>query len=194
LIHKIGVFTLEERSTSMDAIVALLDEATNRDFESLWEELRSVGLNHVADQVAIPHVSFHVAEEYDQARAEASLLEFARSHAPFQISTAGLGIFTGNHRTLYTSVVRTDTLAAYQRALWPILDRASSGVVQYYHPEQWMPHITLAQGDVTAESLAAAVKRFAMRAFVWRSQVDTIAWISDTNGVHECKFSVPLGG
>jgi 2'-5' RNA ligase len=74
------------------------------------------------------------------------------------------------------------------------LDGASSGVVQYYHPEQWVPHITLAQGDVTPESLAAAVKRLAQRRFVWRIRVDTIAWICDTNDVHECKFSVPLGG
>jgi 2'-5' RNA ligase len=178
----------------MDAIVALLDEATNRDFESLWEELRSVGLAHVADQVAIPHVSFHVAEEYDQGRVEESLWGFARKHSPLQINTAGLGIFTGEYLSLYASVVRTEVLSNYHRILWPMLDRASSGVVQYYHPEHWMPHITLAHGDVAAESLAAAVKRFAARSFVWRIQIDAIGWICETNGVHECRFSVPLGG
>lgn len=178
----------------MDAIVALLDEPTNRECESLWEELRSVGLSHVADQVPIPHVSFHVAEAYDQTLMEDPLRAFAGTCSPLQIVTAGLGIFGGEYPVLYASVVRSEALTTLHRNLWPILDRAASGVVQYYQPDRWMPHITLASGDATANSLAAAVKRLAMRPLEWRIQIDTIAWICDSDGVHDCKLAVPLGG
>jgi 2'-5' RNA ligase len=58
-----------------------------------------------------------------------------------------------------------------------------------YAPEQWIPHITLAQGDLISTTLAAIVGRLSGRQFRWRIPLTNLALItSDDAG--DASYSV----
>jgi hypothetical protein len=49
----------------------------------------------------------------------------------------------------------------------------------YYHPEQWLPHITLGSGDIQEDLLAEAVRLLSERDFDWTITVDNLAFVEE---------------
>jgi hypothetical protein len=80
---------------TMTGIVSLLDPLHYHFVEDLWAELkREFGVQGVYI-TPYPHFSYQVASDYKIELLEPILRNFAASHAPFQVRTTGLGIFTG---------------------------------------------------------------------------------------------------
>lgn len=51
--------------------------------------------------------------------------------------------------------------------------------MEYYHPEQWVPHVTLAHGDIRQEQLAEAIRVLSQWDFTWQITVDNVALLYD---------------
>ena len=99
-------------------VVSLLDEEHSALVESLWVELESeLDLRGLSGRI-IPHLSFHVADAYEQQTFERALEAFASDHSSIRIKTAGLGIFTGPAPTLYVAVERCPALSEFHKDLW----------------------------------------------------------------------------
>lgn len=160
----------------MHGVVCLLDEAHNQLVQEIWTAMEAE-LGIKGSRVRpYPHFSYHVAEHYDLEVLEPVLKEFATSVAPFTVRTAGLGIFTGGLLpVLYVTVVRSPHLTRLQEILWLRLATGSAGIVEYYHPDQWVPHITLGQGDINAENLPAVLRLLKRYQFEWYFTADNIA-------------------
>jgi hypothetical protein len=95
----------------MYAIVSLLDEHHYNRIENLWHDLEvECGLSGVT-LTPLPHFSWHIANEYDYRRLEASLQELAANTQPFSVRTTGLGLFTGASPVLFIPIVKDSTLA-----------------------------------------------------------------------------------
>jgi 2'-5' RNA ligase len=172
----------------MHGVVSLLDERHCGLVEELWAELaRRFGLRGIA-QTPYPHFSYQVAESYELALLEPILRRFADNSGGFNIRTTGLGVFTGPKPVLYVPVVRSTALTRFQRELWPELSRVAGGVVDYYHPENWIPHITLATDDLTPQSLCAVMGWLADRSFNWEIKINNLALIQDTADGKELRF------
>ena len=172
----------------MHGVVSLLDDGHYRMVEELWAELaQRFGLRGIA-HTPYPHFSYHLAESYDLALLEPVLRRFADNSGGFSIRTTGLGVFTGPRPVLYVPVVRSTALTRFQRELWPELAKVAGGVVDYYHPENWIPHITLATEDLTRESLCAAMGWLADRSFNWEIKINNLALIHDTGDAQELRF------
>jgi len=181
----------------MHGIVSLLDEDHYKMVEDVWAGLReAVGLRGVY-VTPFPHFSYHVAEHYDIGSLHPMLEEFAAKTAPFEVLTTGLGIFTDSlNPVLYVNVARSPQLSAIQAALWPQIAEASAGIVEYYHPQQWVPHITLGHGDITRENLSAAIKVLSHWDFVWQISVDNIALLFNPGDAKRdiLQYRFPLTG
>jgi 2'-5' RNA ligase len=164
----------------MHGVVSLLDDEHYALVESIWAELeREFGVRGIY-VTPFPHFSYQVAEGYEVEAVEGVLRETVREMLPFKIKTAGLGIFNVTHPVLYIPIVRSPELSNLHERLWRQLTPAANCATEFYRPDMWMPHITLAHGDVDQEQLASIVRAFAGRQFHWEINVNNLSLIYDT--------------
>jgi 2'-5' RNA ligase len=162
----------------MYAVATLLNEPVTRQVEQLWGELRrACGLTGI-QAMPIPHFSWQGALEYDRPALETVLQEIAAGAAPLRTQTSGLGVFTGPAPVIYLPLVRTAGLSRLHQRLWDGLAPFSRASSPYYAPPAWMPHITLAYGDVLPENIGCAIQGLAFRAYELDIEVDNLALIS----------------
>jgi 2'-5' RNA ligase len=164
----------------MHGIVSLLDSAHDRLVEALWVELDAVCSMRGVYVTPFPHFSYHVAEQYEGDKLVEIVRQVARDTVSFHIRTTGLGMFTGAQPVLYLPIVRTSELSRLHHTLWHAIAPVSSGRVDHYHPDLWMPHITIGFGDVDAESAAAAIRLLDARTYDWDIAIDNLAIVYDT--------------
>jgi 2'-5' RNA ligase len=122
-----------------------------------------------------PHFSWYIAERYNFDQLEEKLALIARETAPFNIRTAGLGMFTGENPVVYINIVKDSQLLELHQHIWLETQSMGSGISPLYAPDQWMPHITLANRDVTDDNLPCIFSTLGGRAFTWQIRVDHFA-------------------
>jgi 2'-5' RNA ligase len=183
----------------MYAIVSILDDTHIARIKSLWAELRAelgIAEVHIAP---VPHISYHVAAEYDFTTLDDILQTFARSIQPFTARTNGLGIFTGQIPVVYLPVLDDPPLVTIHQALWQTkAPRTAIEPHLYYHPNEWRPHITLTETNVDHDLLPQVIRLLSERDFKWSIPVDNIAVIGGNPGnddqIHGILSRYPLGG
>ena len=172
----------------MNGIVSLLDDKHYELVENLWAELeRKFGLKGVYI-TPFPHFSYQVAEHYEVELLESVLQRFALKSAKFKVKTTGLGIFTGVQPVLFIPVVRGPEITRFHRTLWLEISAIGSGIVAYYSAENWLPHITLAHGDIHPDNLPEIVRFLSKREFNWEITVNNLSFIHDTGLQQELRF------
>jgi hypothetical protein len=160
-------------------VVTLLDEHHDHLVRQLWQQLETrFGLNDIAS-VPYPHFSYHVAARYALPKLEKTLTQISTQTAPFSVKTTGLGVFTGSKPVIYIPIVRSPVLTQLQHWVWHISDVFAIDTHVYYHPDAWMPHITVAQGDLSAEMLPEVVKFLNEQALNWQLPARNLAIIAD---------------
>lgn len=150
----------------MQGIVTLLDGASAPVVRALWSELeRDWGLRGAARAVPFPHLSYQIAVEYDQERTGEAMRRVASRMAPFAVRITGLGAFTAIEPVLYLAVERSPALDALHSALWREMEEIGFAREPslLYAPASWVPHVTLAQRDLSAETLAAVLAAWSGR-------------------------------
>ncbi len=174
----------------MQAVISALDDQSGRLVQDIWSELaQDFGVRTTSVRVPIPHLTYLGAAAFEREQVEGKLRQIAAETAPFVIETDGLGIFTASLPVLYVSVVRNPALTQLHQRVWQVIAQAGRSTTMVYAPEQWIPHITLAQGDLTSTTLAAIVERLSGRRFRWRIPLTNLALItSDDSG--DASYSV----
>ncbi len=161
----------------MHSVGSLLDNKHYQQVEDLWAELaREFAVSGIYDQPR-PHFSYQVATRYNVKSLVPVLRRFAASKTSFKVRTGGLGIFTGPRLVLYIPVVRSPELTQFHQALWQEIFRTASGILDYYHPAYWVPHITIGIGDMNKDNLSQIVRFLAERDLNWEITVDNIALV-----------------
>ncbi len=156
----------------MHGIVSLLDNDHNQLVEELWADLEREFSVHGVYVTPYPHFSYHVAQVYDVDKMEPVL----------QRITSNI-----TSPVLYIPVVRSLELTQLHEELWQEISPVSSGVQEYYNPDQWMPHITIGFGDISKDKLLQMIPLLAERDFNWEITVNNIALIYDTGTKQELK-------
>ncbi len=174
-------------------MVSLLDEEHYSEVEGLWAELdREFGVRGVY-VTPFPHFSYQVAERYEVKALESTLRKISRDMSPFRVRTAGLGIFTGPEPVLHVPIVRSSELSEFHQRVWQDTVRAASGLLGYYHPDSWMPHITLAHSDIDKDGLSRLIRATSERNFGWEIRIDNLSLIYDTGSSQELRSRFPFG-
>lgn len=172
----------------MDGVVSVLAEPFYERVETLWREMkRRFGVGFPG-ATAVPHFSYHIAEQYDEAHLKQLLAETAALIAPFTVQTTGAAIFSDPRPVLYIPVARSQPLAQLHQYLWPKLEAISTDSSTYYAPSQWFPHITLGHNDITAENLGAIVTWLNEQALAWTVPVNNLSWLHDEDGRHYLRY------
>ena len=163
----------------MEGIVSLLDPPHAQQVKDLWAELEArFGLRGVL-AFPYPHVSFQISEGYSFATIRVRLQDTAARFKPVKVHTTGLGLFMRPAPVLYVPVVRATALDRIHRLLWKAFPPLQ-GNGGYYSPNLWMPHITLAVGDLKAEMLPELVNLLAERDFHWEITLDNLTFAEQT--------------
>lgn len=166
----------------MHAVVSLLDDAHAPQMEALWQALQAdCGLAGIT-LTPLPHLSWHIAAEYSYKRLETALQELTAAAAPFTLRTTGLAVFTGPSPVVFIPVVKTPALSAFHKVIWEKVQPLAIAPSLHYAPDAWVPHITLAYGDVTPENLGCAMEMLAFRSFDWEIQIDHLALVYQLSG------------
>jgi 2'-5' RNA ligase len=126
----------------------------------------------------IPHFSWQIAESYDLPKADQILSDQVYQFPQFVVKTTGLGVFTGDDPVVYIALVKDRQLLDMHQHLWEIMLYHSSGVTPNYSPEQWMPHITIAYGNINRETMGCISEEMAFKQIRWEITVDNLALIS----------------
>jgi 2'-5' RNA ligase len=60
----------------------------------------------------------------------------------------------------------------FHERLWTLVSGFARNPIPYYEPDNWVPHVTLANKDVTADNLACAVSGLLYRPVTIEIRVD----------------------
>ncbi len=168
--------TPENSSVSLQAVVSLLDKVHDRQVRELWALLEhNFGLTGIYAE-PYPHISYHIAQGYDEG-LEQMLKHFASTKTTFRVRTSGLGIFSGEKPILYLPVIRSSSLNHFHQQLWSKLAKLAKEPNIYYQPSRWLPHITLAHGDLSHELLPKLMNFLSKQTFDWEINIDNLALV-----------------
>jgi 2'-5' RNA ligase len=178
----------------MQGIVSLLDGEARERVEQLWEELRrDFGVRGIHAK-RFPHFSYHVAEEYDLGRLRPELEQLSGATRGFSAQTSGIGIFTRKEPVIYLPGVRSGELQHIHGDVARLAEPLAVGINEYYAAEIWIPHITIAEGDVDILVLPEIVRRLGERNFRWELTVTNLAVIRAVEDAQEICFRCEFGG
>ena len=164
----------------MQAIVSEIDDPARESIENIWGELKAVfGLQGVAGSTH-PHFTYQIAESYDD-RIDAILREIAASATPFAIDTHGIGVFRGDETVVYLHLTESLALREMHERIWREAGTAARGIVPVYAAATWVPHITLAIGDVPEPQLPGIVAFLNTRPSEMRIPVTSLSLVPDTS-------------
>lgn len=176
------------------ALASLLDPKTDEATRRLWNELEQ-GCSLTGIQLTpYPHFSWCGAERFKLEQVRKALPELTASIPPFQVITAGLGIFTGAEPILYISLVRNPVLNAVHEKVMTMMRGLMIGENRYYLAENWVPHITLAYRDVSPGKLACAVDSLACHSFSFEIGINNISLMYQIDQTAGIDLSLPLTG
>jgi len=158
----------------MHGVVSTFDTASDLKVRAIWHELNAqFGLTTLQEGL-VPHVSWHVAEDYELAGLMQQLAEITEDIPAFDIHTNGLGVFTGKNLVLYLAIVKGAALAGLHRKIWRACESFAHGSSSFYTEQSWIPHITLAADGLEQENLPEVLSSLAEREFTWKMRVETI--------------------
>ena len=166
----------------MQAIVSALDDPHREMVENIWGELKAVfGLQGVIGSTR-PHVTYHVAESYDAARIGDALAAVARARCGHSRLRRTASACSAAMRRCCTCTCRRRPRSRRCTAQCgtpspPI----ATGPKPVYGAATWVPHITLASGDLTADALPLALQFLNRREYRWTIAITNVCLIDDTN-------------
>jgi len=166
----------------MHGLVSLLDVDHYKIVEDIWNELETdFGLKGI-NVTPFPHFSWQVAEDYEWDLIAEKMRGISQNIKPFIVRTAGLGIFSGDSPIIFIAVLKDLNLIKHHADIFNIVQPVANGSVPFYHPNVWVPHISLAYTDVTENNIGAITKFLAFRNFNWEIEIDNIALIYEPTG------------
>lgn len=181
----------------MYALISELNETATVHVMHLWRQLnQSCGLEGIFNYPN-PHFTWFSAEEIDFERSTPILQMIADSAAPFEVQASGMGIFPGDSPVLYLPVTKTNELVSLHRLIWDQVLPYAEDPNLFYSPGTWVPHITLALRDLSAENLPCALQVLASNAQETMISVESFALVKSENqatGETLAVFDLGAGG
>lgn len=141
-----------------------------------------------------PHITYQLAGVRKLSMLKSVLREVARTTAPFEVHTTGLGVFPGPNPVIYIPVLRTDALNQLHqrviRATAPLCLRTD----KFSGPECWLPHISLALHDTTPELLGPVLQYLNKQTFNLKLTLDNLAILRQEGDMFLCEETFPFEG
>ena len=163
----------------MKGVISLLDSRHSDLVGELWDRLnREFGLSGVYE-TPFPHILYHTAQDYDYGSLELVLRRISRTTVPFTVRTSGLGILMEDPPKVFVALVRGFELFRFHQRLF--FEVTPTAVRQHPSgfPENWMPGVALATGDVQQSMLPGIMWMLSHQTFDWEMTIDNLSYVDD---------------
>lgn len=161
----------------MQAIATLLNRNADEKTNKMWQDLeKTCGLSGIKIPQD-PHFSWFVAEKFDEPELKKRFPELARQLTEFEISTNGIGLFTGEKPILYIPIVKTRRLLELHEEIWSKLSPLGAKLSAFYQPDQWIPHITMTSDDASLANITCIVEAISPLTLTMTIPVNNLALI-----------------
>lgn len=131
-----------------------LDSASGALVRRLWRALADVGVTWMQQSGATPHVSLAIWERLNQPAFDAELARLVAVTRAIPVTFDAVGTFPGG--AVFLRPVADPALVELQRRWHARLSPFAAEPWNYYLPESWVPHCTLAT-EVPPERMADAI-------------------------------------
>jgi 2'-5' RNA ligase len=124
-----------------------------------WDILeRELGISGVR-RVPFPHLTLFGFDGLEYPTIQKTMEDFSGSTVPLTLHSVGLGMFLKPMPVIYTPVIRNPALSDLHRHLWDIVSGLGGNMYGLYAPDRWIPHMTLAQFDLTRDNHLPVLER-----------------------------------
>jgi 2'-5' RNA ligase len=158
----------------MRGVVSTFDSGSDSKVRTIWTDLNTKFGLATLQEGLVPHLSWHVAEDYDLVGLMERLTEITVGIPAFEIHTNGLGVFTGKNLVLYLAIVKDTALAELHHKVWKACEPFASGSSPFYTEQSWIPHVTLAADGLEQENVPKVLRSLSGRELKWTMRVGTI--------------------
>ena len=167
----------------MYAIASLFDPESDTAVRQIWDRFEAhcgfTGMN----STPLPHLSWVGADSFLFQPVEEGLRSLsAEVTGPLKIITSGIGIFTGPNPVVYISVVKSPALFNLHRIIWETARPFAVVVNRHYHPDRWIPHITLAYHPLEPSQFGCAISDVAFQRISLEIELTSLAVITNNQG------------
>ena len=123
------------------------DKRSEQVLRAVWQELRRKGLlSPDLQHDAKPHISLSVCDELGSPVIHQIIDEFCSVHKPFSLMMGFIGTFISNENVVFVAPNMTEELRQIHRDFHDRLRSVQMSVWEYYLPDKWQPHCTMATG------------------------------------------------
>ena len=132
-------------------------------------------------RLAVPHLSYHLAGAYDWNGVAGGLEEIAAQSRPFDVVANAVAIFESIPAIVYLTVSQPEELRALQQRVFERFSPHARTPDDYYAPQKWVPHITIAAG-IDPEQATKLAQSLRSKKIDWRIRIDNLAFMSVDHG------------
>jgi 2'-5' RNA ligase len=159
------------------SVATLVDFSRNAEAKESWNRVKVISQIEGFALSPMPHISFHVAMDYDLPVVNASLIEITGRFQTFVMRASGVGVFSGIQPVVYFPVVKTRKLLDLHEEIWNGLKDATKSANMFYAPDDWMPHVTMAYQKADAYNICDVIGRLIKEHIEFEFLVDHLAII-----------------
>lgn len=148
------------------AIELYFDAETERQMLALSQKIADAGISSkFLEWKTRPHLTLACFSDVDEAECADRLKTFAGTHAAMPAWLGSVGMFTDS-RTIFASPVMTSAMYRFQHELHQCMQGFDTKGWEWYLPERWVPHCTLALTREDGEEAFLKAGELVMREFV----------------------------
>lgn len=138
-----------------------------------------------------PHITLACFNDVDEEKCIEQLKLFAKTHKQTPAYLGSVGMFNDT-KAIFTSPIMTEEMYALQRELHKYMEGFDTKGWEWYLPNRWVPHCTLAMTEEDDEEVFYKASNLILREFdYWAGKFASIGLIKITFPVEEI-FTVDL--
>lgn len=132
-----------------------------------------------------PHVTLACFNDVDEEKCINQLKLFAQTHSQMPACLSSIGMFNDT-RTIFASPVMTESMYEFQRELHKYMQGFDTKGWEWYLPNSWVPHCTLALTSEDDEEVFYKASVLLLREFeCWAGKFASVGLIKITFPVEE---------
>ncbi|MFH1336156.1 MAG: 2'-5' RNA ligase family protein [Candidatus Zixiibacteriota bacterium] len=139
-------------------VVSILEGEAYEETKIMWRLFEKKYDSKAIQNFPHPHLSFQGGISEDLKTVASKLEDLSSKINPFPITIGGIDTFEKPERVIFLSVTKTKILQSIHKKIDDLLQEYCSQAFRFCNPQDWTPHITLAQGDILPNHFRKAKK------------------------------------
>ncbi len=176
----------------MRSILSLIENSENSEIYRIMDAIRPSLTEKNPLIWKFPHITWHSAEEYQLPILENYLKDLSKTWERTKIRVTGIGMFTGKTQVLYLPVIKTPSLVQMQKQVFKFSKPISKKASRFFHPEIWIPHITIISSPNEQSSIPDVVHTLSEMKVDFEVEINSLALGQYTGDEADILIEIPF--